>query len=350
MTKTIGTGCIVLFGAFCAACSPASAQQWAKDMFKETSHDFGTLARGAKAEFAFTFENLYLEDVRIEKVLTTCGCAGVKFPTKEIKTYEKAEIVVQVDTRGFLGRKDATLTVKFDKPFRAEIPLQIHSYIRSDVVFQPGVVQFGSVRVGQSPPPVRVAVTYAGRDDWKITAIQSPQPYIKTQLKETRRGFGRVAYDLWVELAADAPPGYLSEQIVLQTNDTNPHTAKVPLAVEGVIESEVAVRPVSLTFLAVRGDAGMTRNIVVQGAKPFQVTGITCSDARFEWKTPGDVRKVHVIPVTFLPGDQVGKTDTRLRIATDLSGETVLYVNIHAEVGETAAETMAEPAAEPAKQ
>jgi len=33
-----------------------SAQDWATKMFKKTSHDFGFVARGAKAEFAFEFE------------------------------------------------------------------------------------------------------------------------------------------------------------------------------------------------------------------------------------------------------------------------------------------------------
>ena len=52
----------------------ASAQEWAKKMFKVTSHDFGTVARGAKAEFAFEFENIYEEEVHIASVRSSCGC------------------------------------------------------------------------------------------------------------------------------------------------------------------------------------------------------------------------------------------------------------------------------------
>ena len=36
-------------------------QQWAKEMFDHTSHDFGTVARGAKMEHRFTLENIYEE-------------------------------------------------------------------------------------------------------------------------------------------------------------------------------------------------------------------------------------------------------------------------------------------------
>ena len=53
---------------------PVLAQQWAKDMFETTKHDFGTVARGAKAEFRFELTNRYLEDVHIAGVRSSCGC------------------------------------------------------------------------------------------------------------------------------------------------------------------------------------------------------------------------------------------------------------------------------------
>ncbi len=51
------------------AVSPCFGQEWAKKMFKETEHDFGTVARGAKAEYRFVFENIYLEDIHIAERL-----------------------------------------------------------------------------------------------------------------------------------------------------------------------------------------------------------------------------------------------------------------------------------------
>ena len=36
--------------------STGSAADWAQKMFSETSHDFGTIARGAKAEYRFVHE------------------------------------------------------------------------------------------------------------------------------------------------------------------------------------------------------------------------------------------------------------------------------------------------------
>ncbi|MGO8749445.1 MAG: hypothetical protein ACLQNE_26090 [Thermoguttaceae bacterium] len=47
---------------------PCAAQEWAEKMFTVRSYDFGNVARGAKAEFAFELTNLYLEDVHIASV------------------------------------------------------------------------------------------------------------------------------------------------------------------------------------------------------------------------------------------------------------------------------------------
>ncbi|MBN1589825.1 MAG: DUF1573 domain-containing protein [Pirellulales bacterium] len=330
--------CVVALVFWVATGSPAMAQPWAKEMFKETSHDFGTVARGAKAEFAFRFENLYLEDVHIKNVRTSCGCANLKYPTEVIKTYEQKSIVVTVDTRSFLGRKDATVTVEFDKPFRADVPLQIHCYIRRDVVFQPGVVQFGTIKQGQAARR-KVIVTYAGRPDWKIVSVRSPHPFIETKLTETVREGNpaydrttRVTYDLEVELKPDAPPGYLSGHLVLKTNDADPQKSEVPLAIDGVIEAALTVRPASFTFLAVSGGEARRLNAVVQAAKPFRVTQITCTDARFQWTLPTVEATHHILPIRFTPGTETGKVNARLRIKTSLPGAPELMIDLNGEV------------------
>ncbi len=47
-------GLVLLCGA------QASGQEWAKKMFGgTTTHDFGVVARGAKAEYRFVVENVY---------------------------------------------------------------------------------------------------------------------------------------------------------------------------------------------------------------------------------------------------------------------------------------------------
>ena len=311
--------------------STGLGQDWAKEMFPVTSHDFGGIARGAKAEFAFTFENIYLEDVKIRSVRSSCGCTSTKFPTQAIKTYEKGQIVATIDTRTFMGAKNATLTVELEKPFLAELSLQVHCYIRSDVVFQPGAIEFGSIQQGQGAKQ-KTTVSYAGRGDWAVTGVKSPSPYLATQLVEAARSAGRVTYDLVVELKPDAPPGYLGGQIILQTNDTDPQKMEVPLWVEGVVVPSLTVRPGAITFLASSDEKSLSRNLVVQGHKPFRIVEVACPDKRFSCSVPAEQRAFHILRVMFSPGATIGKSTTTIQIKTDQPGSPELKVDVQAEV------------------
>lgn len=306
--------------------STLHAQRWAREMFKDFNHDFGTVAAGAKVQYAFEFSNPYLEDVHIQSVRTSCGCTKVDYPTEDIKTYEKSRILATVDTLSFKGYKGATISVVFDKPFPAEVQLQVKTYIRQDVVFQPGEVQFGTVGTGENVSK-KIAIGYAGRSDWAIQSVTTPYPFLKTRLVEEVRAAGQVRYALWVDLDKDAPVGYLDGHIILQTNDYDPKRAQVPLAVSGMIEPPVEVRPISLTFLGATGGDDIVRNLVVKGRAPFQVLGVKCDDPRISTSFSDKSVKVHIVRVIFSPDLTIGKKSGKISIETNLPNEAPLEVN-----------------------
>ncbi len=310
--------------------SNVSAQEWAQKMFQETNHDFGTVARGAKVEFPFVFENLYLEDLHIESVRSSCGCTRFEYPKEVIKTYQKGTILAIIDTRTFLGEKRATLTVKFDKPFLAEVPLQVRSYIRRDVVLQPGVIRF-QTNQGEKAAQ-KIAVSYAGRDDWTVTSIKSPWPFLETKLVEKLRGNGRVEYELWVGLTKETPVGYLNGQVTLLTNDLDPKKSQIPLVIEGQVTATLSVRPDSLTFLSPPDGPPMKRNLVVQANQPFEILSADCPDDRLEVTLPTTAKKLHLLPVTFQPNGKAGKSNAPLILKTDLGDHAQMKVDIFVEI------------------
>ena len=67
------------------------AKEWAQKMFQATSHDFGHVARGAKAEFAFELQNSYEEDIHIADVRTSCGCTTPTITKPTLKSWEKGK-------------------------------------------------------------------------------------------------------------------------------------------------------------------------------------------------------------------------------------------------------------------
>ena len=256
-------------------------------MFDHTSYDFGTVARGAKVEHRFGVENIYLEDAHIESARRVAAARRRKCPSQILKTWKKDYVVAKVDTVNFQGQKDVTITVEFDRPFPAEVQLNIHCYIRSDVVLQPGSVH---LRAAQgTAAQQRVIVRYAGRPDWQIQRVESANPNITGKVVEISRGGGMVTYDLTVNLAAGAKAGYSRDELNLVTNDPNPRAQRVPVPVEAVV-----VAPVTrASFAADHGPRGggqaanpVMRPLVVVSTSPFQITRVESTNPRFRCDLP----------------------------------------------------------------
>jgi hypothetical protein len=295
----------------------AFGTDWADKMFEVKTHDFGSVARSAKAEFEFVLTNLYQEDIHIAGVRTSCGCTTPSVTKSLLKTYEKGAVVAKFNTQSFLGSKGATLTVTIDRPAYAEVQLRVDGFIRSDVYFTPGSVQLGTVEQG-APATKKVSVTYAGWSNWQATEVRSANPHIKAQLVETGRYSNQVSYDVLVTLDKAAPAGYLKEQILLMTNDQN--SPQIPLAVEGRVMSSVTVSPASLFLGVVQPGQKVTKQLVVQGKKPFKITGIFCDDESFQFTKDDAEKTLHMVPVTFTAkeGKKSGKVSKSIRIETDL--------------------------------
>jgi len=311
-------------------CSPGFAQNWARKMFATTDHDFGSVARSAKAEFEFVLTNIYVEDVHISGVRSSCGCTSVRMAKPLVKTHEKTAIIASLNTKSFQGQRGATLTVTFDKPLHAQVQLHVRGHIRSDVVFHPGSVQMGNVDQGQ-PARQKVAISYAGSSTWRILEVKSANPHLAGEVVETRRRGGQVGYELTAYLDGTAPAGYLRDHLVLVTND---HRAReIPVAVEGVVQPGIVVSPSSLFMGVVQPGQKVTKQLVIRAKKPFRILSIDCEDGSFEFEAPADQepKALHVVPVTFVAGGDAGKVSRMIRIETDL-GETPPELSAYAVV------------------
>lgn len=296
--------------------APSSAQDWARKMFKVTNHDFGTVGRGSKQEFAFEFTNLYKESVHIDSVRSSCGCTTTSVTKDRLATLESAAIVATYNTRSFLGPKSATITVVIDEPYFAEVQLTVSGYIRSDVVFNPGAVAFGALEAGAGGE-AKLDVAYAGRQDWEIVDVRSANEYLEVELEETLRSSGRVNYTMIVHLKPTAPVGYIQDQLTIVTNDGG--SRQVSLPVEGKVQSPLSVNPASLFLGVVTPGQTVKKTLVVKGTKPFKIVSIKCEDPQFSFAEPADESKpLHFVSVEFTAGEGEAKIAEKILIETDL--------------------------------
>ncbi len=319
--------CAASFSAPLAA--SAQAEDWAANMFDEVRHDFGKVARGGKAEFYFKFRNPYVEDVHVASIRSSCGCTTPRTTQETLKTYEEAAIVAHFNTDTFLGQRSATLTVTFDKPFYAEVQLNVSGYIRSDIILNPPSVDFGTLDVGQTVERT-IDLSYAGRSDWQITGVKSGSSFVEGDVVETGRTGNQVKYQLNVRLKPGAPTGFLREQVLLQTTDAR--APELPIDVEGKISAPLAVSPSSLFLGILQPGQKVTKQIVVQGKTPFKITSVTASEKCFEFKTGDTAKTVHIVPVIFTAGEQGGNVNYRIQIETDLGAEVMTEISAYAQI------------------
>jgi hypothetical protein len=294
----------------------ASGKEWAVKMFKEVTHDFGHVARGAKTEFAFELQNSYEEDVHIAEVRSSCGCTTATVSKTTLKTWEKGTIVAAFNTRSFQGLRNSTITVVIDKPFHAEVQLNVTGYIHTDVDFQPGAVSFGDVEQGTAVQQ-KVAVTFYGRSNWNITDVRSANENLEVELSDANRQGGRTVYQMTIRLKNDAPPGYINDTLMLVTDDRNLPT--VPLAVEGKIVPPLTVSPSALFLGVLSPGQTVTKQLVVRARQPFKIKSVQCDGEAFEFKTNDQARTVHLVPVTFTASDMPGEIQQVIEIETDLA-------------------------------
>lgn len=312
------------------AASPAFAKEWARKMFEETRHDFGTVARGAKAEFRFKLKNIYKEDVHISGVRSSCGCTSPTIDGDLLKTYDEGAILATFNTRSFYGQKNATVTVTFDQPFDAEVQLQVSGYIRTDLTLEPGGAEFGTIDAGTASSK-RLRISHDGAGAWAITSIKSGSRYVEAEAVETSRTSNRVTYDLTVFVRPEAPPGYVKEQLIIGTNDRQ--TPEFPVSVEARVVSELTVSPASLFLGALKPGQKVKKQVVVHGKKPFRITGVSCDDDCFQFGEPSQAAKpFHLVPIIFTAGDTPGKLSYKIKIQTDLGHNVVSELSAFAQV------------------
>ena len=312
----------------------AEAQNWSDGLFSERSHDFGPVPRGGVVRHPFVLTNKLNVPITILNLRVSCGCTSGTASASVVPPGKTAIVEAQMDTRNFVGRKSTTLFVSLMAGNReSEIGLGVSSLILSDVVLNPGVVDFGLVNRGQAPSQM-IAIDRIGKPDWKIVRLTSACKAINATLQEIRRQDGSVGYQLNVSLKPDAAAGVIRDEIRLITND--PETPSIPVPVGAQVRGELSATPTSVALGNVTSSAGVQGKFVVRASKPFAISKVEGTGEGFYLQDGDSTRKpLHILTMTFNPAESTTRGDlTRtFRITTDLPGEPPIDVtaSLHVE-------------------
>lgn len=307
---------------------PASAATWADPLFAEQGHDFGPVPRGGKVRHNFVMTNRLNEPITIANVRASCGCTTGKASASLVQPGQSAVIEAEMDTKNFVGPKATTLFVTLISAGgrEAEVSLAVSSNILSDIVLNPGAIDFGTITRGQSPTQT-LTIDRIGLPTWRVERMISASRVLNATLTETARHKSTVSYSLSVSLKPDAPAGIVRDEIRLLTNDKE--TANIPLLVTAQIRGDLTARPSVVPLGNVTSAAGAQGRFLVMSSKPFAIVDIEGAGDGFKL---GPIDKgpkpVHVVTFSYRPEEGKTRGDFRhlFRVKTDLPGEGPLEV------------------------
>ena len=229
-------------------------------------HDFGKVAKNEVAEHTFEIKNLYEEDIRIRSVTSSCTCTDLSLDKRILKSSETANLVAKFNTRSFVGLKQATITVSFEPPFNAEVQLTVRGTIRGDVMFEPGVIDFGSISqdsLKNRSNGRQVQITKFNNPNWHILDIKSTFPHVGVSLSNPMRSGNQLKYDMNVRLKESAPPGFVQGELIIVADDFG-RTTNIPIKFSAKVASSLQISPEVLTINAARGSLIERKSLLKQ--------------------------------------------------------------------------------------
>lgn len=79
--------------------------------FETTSHDFGDVKTGEKVSYTFKYKNTGTDTLKIDNIVSSCGCTVPKDYAKIVPPSGTATITVQFDSTGKMGVVNKSLTI-----------------------------------------------------------------------------------------------------------------------------------------------------------------------------------------------------------------------------------------------
>lgn len=304
---------------------------WTQHMIKQEDRffDFKAVAKGTQCEHRFVIKNPFQETVHISGVSSSCTCttAYVENNKDVLQTYEETAIVAHLHTDRFDGQKNATITINIDKPYRAELQLNVKGEIRSDITVTPNWIRFGNIKDGE-PAERTLTIAYSGSmANWKITDFHSDNKHLSAEILDAQVRPGLITSKVKVKVGKDMPKGEFIARLALITNDSA-NRREIPVIARGTVGKSITVSPqtVFLGFLE-KGKISPIKTATVRGTAPFKITKLLCNnpDVQVDFKSEADAppKLFYSMPLRYTnpekgPGAMKdGKLEATVQVETD---------------------------------
>ena len=315
---------IVALGA-----SSVEAADWADRLFRESGIEFGAVPRGSLKLHNFVLTNTLSEPLTIVDVRASCGCTSGRALSEQVAPGERAIVEAQMDTKQVWGRKTTVLYVSIvtASGVKGEAGLNVAATILTDVVLNPGTIEFGTVVRGQSPA-VEIAIDRINTPQWRITRMVTACKVINASCTEVVRNDQMVSYRLKVWLKPGITSGIVRDEIRLITNDRDSPAFSIP--VNAMVRGDLNASPSTILLGNVDKSLGARGKYLVRATRPFKIRAIDGEGDGFRLTSDNEEsRPVHLLNLIYQPSQGIARGDIRraFRVTTDLRDEVPLELS-----------------------
>ncbi len=304
-------------------------------MLEHRELDFGVVTHGKDIVQRIQIRNPYKHPIELLAVRSSCGCTSASLQNGAIEPGEVSDILVMLNTRGHVGRQEATLTLEARWKDRGiqrvgESRIEVKGVIEHDIMVEPDSVEFARVTVGL-PHERKLTVSSDGSKHWKISEVQYESDNVDVSYCETCRTPNRITYDLFVQLASHAPVGPFNEHLFVMTEGEL--NEKIPVAVSAIIKPKLTVSPERIFFGKFAPDKIVNKRFVVRCTNPVIIQEVVSDNERFRFDFDRHATKRHIIEMSAMPGQAIGPFEQAVLIKTN-AGETA-QLTVYGEIIDT---------------
>lgn len=208
--------------------------------FDIPDYDFGKIYRGMKIEHIFKFTNKGVDDLKIEKVRSSCGCTAVMLSSKVIAPGKTGEVKATFNSQSFTGSVKKKITVYSNDPDTPKLPLSIFGEVDEEVIVNPKRIDFS--KVSHDTSFVQKITIKPSKDfKLKIEKFESTNPIVKVELKEDEEN----GYILEATIPENTSFGRIDGSVIIHTNSKNQSKITVPFY--GEVIGDFSIYPPKLS-------------------------------------------------------------------------------------------------------
>lgn len=256
-------------------------------VFETLEHDFGRISDQKSVDFNFKFKNTGDAPLKFTSPPhPSCGCTAGnprsdKSPDKDQMEFapgEEGYIKVTYNPQGKHGDVNQRVTLNTNDPQQPEQVLKIHAFVKTTVAFDPPLVSFGDVRMGQ---PASTTVKVNGpAPNFKVTyASCSKGRYITIKVLDTKpvNVDGEEVNQTALELTfnGNAPRGTMQAVTTIRTNNEQFPLADLQVMAEVVGDLQVLPPRVNVGIIDGGQTFVKTFRVNSRSGKPFHITNVS---------------------------------------------------------------------------